>query len=104
MSAQSKKWSAYWAESMTTVGFVVVCDNFDGGIRFRIIPRDSSVTLGLLYNHNIDVKAPRDEAGVRATLEHVGLSEDAINAMIRASKDFTETVASRLGPIISFSN
>ena len=104
MSGQSKKWSAYWAESMASVGFVVVCDHFDGGLRFRIIARDSSIALRLLYDHDLDVKAPLDEAAVRAKLEHVGLSEDAINATIRASKDFTENVASRLGPIIRFSH
>jgi hypothetical protein len=104
MSGQSKKWSTYWAESMASVGFVVVCDHFDGGLRFRIIARDSSMALSLLYNHDLDVKAPLDETAVWAALLRVGLSEAAIDATIGASKDFTESVASRLGPIIRFSH
>ena len=104
MSGQSKKWSAYWAESMASVGFAVVCDQGEGGLRFRIIARDSSMALRLLYNHDVDVKAPLDEAALRARLAHLGLSEDAINATIRAAKDFAENLAFRLGPIIRFSN
>jgi hypothetical protein len=88
---------------MASVGFVVVCDRFEGGLRFRIIARDSSMALSLLYNHDVDVKAPRDEAAVRAALLRVGLSEDAIDANIRVSRGLAERAAARLCASIHFS-
>jgi hypothetical protein len=97
-----KKFQACWAEAMASDGFVIYCEPFGFSERFRIVPRDFSVLLALLYDHDIDVHVPVTEDDLRAKLARMGLSVDVVNAKIQSAKNGAETLGPHFGPTIRF--
>ena len=93
---------ASWKESMASDGFAIGCDHSAEGERFRVTARDDLTALTLLYEHDVDVLVPIKEADLRIKLTHVGLSANAIEARIQLARAWSEAVAGRLGPVVTF--
>src|SRR5437764_777371 len=103
MSVALEKLLASLREAMAADGFVVYCDHFAEGERFRIVVQDRTMRLELLYC-DIDVSVPFSEATLRLKLLGMGLTADAIDAKISMGRHWAETISPRLGPTIRFSN
>lgn len=104
MSGRSTKWSAFWADAFASDGFAVCGDHFPEGERFRIIPRDASMAASLRDRHGIECYVPLEEADLRTKLMHAELPADAVEAKVQLAREWAETIARRLGPVITFSN
>lgn len=104
MSGLSTKWSAFWADAFASDGFAVCGDHLPEGERFRIIPRDALMAARLRDRYGIECFVPLEEADLRTKLMRAELSTHVVEAKVQLGRELAETIARRLGPVVTVSN
>jgi len=54
--------------------------------------------------YGIECYVPLEEADLRTKLMHAELSAEVVEAKVQLGREWAETIARRLGPVIAFSN